>query len=31
MTFKVGTDIAGIFHRKEGWREAYGYGLLKAK
>ena len=30
MTFKVRTDITGIFRREEGWRKAHGYGLSQA-
>jgi len=31
MTFKVRTDIAGVFHREEGWRKAHGHGLSQAQ
>ena len=31
MTFKVRTDVTGIFRRKEGWREVHGHGLSQVK
>jgi len=31
MTFKIRTDITGVFCGEEGWRKAHGHGLSQVE